>query len=158
EGRLLWEPSAERVAESRLSAFTAWLKAERGLEFASYDELWRFSVERLQAFLPAPAQYFGVRLPAPARAVLRGQMPAAHWFPGATLNYAEHALRETSDAEAVVFRAEDGRRSVLSFAELRAEVARVRAGLVKLGVVRGDRVAALLPNRPETLALLLATA
>jgi acetoacetyl-CoA synthetase len=158
EGRLLWEPSAERVAKSRLSAFATWLAAERGLKFESYAALWRFSVEELEAFWLAVAEYFGVRFHSPPRAVLEGKMPAAHWFPGATLNYAEHALRQTSDAEAVVFRAEDGRRSVLSFAELRASVARVRAGLVKLGVRRGDRVAALLPNRPETLALFLAAA
>jgi acetoacetyl-CoA synthetase len=158
EGRLLWEPSAERVARSRLSAFATWLRAERGLEFTSYEELWRFSVEELEAFWPALAEYFGVRFHTPARAVLEGKMPAAHWFPGATLNYAEHALREAADVEAVVFRAEDGRRAVLSFGELRAAVARARAGLMKLGVGRGDRVAALLPNRPETLVLFLATA
>jgi acetoacetyl-CoA synthetase len=158
EGRLLWEPSPERVARSRLSAFAAWLEAARGREFTSYDALWRFSVDELEAFWPALAEYFGVRFHTPAHAVLTGKMPAAHWFPGATLNYAEHALRESSGAEAVVFRAEDGRRAVLTFAELRATVARVRAGLVKLGVGRGDRVAALLPNRPETLALFLAAA
>ena len=158
EGRLLWEPSAERVAKSRLSAFASWLEAEHGRRFTSYDALWRFSVEELAAFWPALAEYFGVRFHTPARAVLEGKMPAAHWFPGATLNYAEHALRQTGDADAVVFRAEDGRRCVLSFDELRASVARVRAGLVKLGVGRGDRVAALLPNRPETLALFLAVA
>ena len=158
EGRLLWQPSAERVADSRLSAFVAWLAAERGLTFASYDELWRFSVEKLEAFWPALAAYFGVHFHTPPSAVLAGKMPDAHWFPGATLNYAEHALRTRGEAEAVVFRAEDGRRSVQSFAELGALVARVRAGLVKLGVGRGDRVAALLPNRPETVALFLATA
>jgi acetoacetyl-CoA synthetase len=158
EGRLLWQPSPERVAQSRLSAFADWLAKEQGLEFPSYSELWRFSVERVEVFWPALADYFDVRFHTPARSVLQGPMPDAHWFGGATLNYAEHALRAPGDAEAIVFRAEDGRRSTLSFAELRVDVARARAGLVELGVGRGDRVAALLPNRPETVVLFLATA
>src|SRR4051812_7657909 len=157
EGTLLWEPSSERVAASRLSAFAAWLEREVGRRFATYEELWDFSVTELDSFWRLLATYFDVRFHTPPRAVLEGAMPAAHWFPGATLNYAEHALRAADDAPALVFRAEDGRRQTRTFGELRAEVACLRTGLAKLGVQRGDRVAALLPNRPETVALFLAT-
>jgi acetoacetyl-CoA synthetase len=158
EGALLWEPSAERVAASRLSAFVAWLERERGRHFATYEELWSFSVTELESFWSSLAAYFDVRFHQPPRAVLEGRMPDARWFPGATLNYAEHALRAAPDTSAIVFRAEDGRRETLSYGELAAEVARLRRGLAALGVGRGDRVAALLPNRPETVALFLAAA
>ncbi len=158
EGALLWAPSQERIAASRLTAFATWLEREAGRRFATYDELWHFSVAELDLFWRSLATYFGVRFHTPPRAVLEGAMPDAHWFPGATLNYAEHALQAPDGAEAIVFRAEDGRRESRSFGELRAEVRRLRRGLVRLGVGRGDRVAALLPNRPETVALFLASA
>jgi acetoacetyl-CoA synthetase len=158
EGALLWAPSEQRIRASRLTAFAAWLEREEGRRFATYDELWHFSVAELDVFWRSLATYFGVRFHTPPRAVLEGAMPDAHWFPGATLNYAEHALQAPDAAEALVFRAEDGRRETRSFGELRAEVRRLRRGLVRLGVGRGDRVAALLPNRPETVALFLASA
>ena len=158
EGDLLFEPSRERVEASRLTTFAAWLAERTGRTFASYDELWRYSVTEVGEFWLRLAEFFGVRFHTPPRAALEGAMPAAHWFPGATLNYAEHALAAPDTATAIVFRAEDGRRVEWTFATLRREVGRARAGLVRLGVAQGDRVAALLPNRPETVALFLATA
>jgi acetoacetyl-CoA synthetase len=158
EGDLLFEPNAERVNASRLTAFAEWLGARTGQTFASYDELWRYSVSDVAGFWRELAEFFRVRFHTPPRAALEGAMPDAHWFPGATLSYAEHALSAPDAATAIVFRAEDGRRVVWTFATLRREVGRVRAGLVRLGVRRGDRVAGLLTNRPETVALFLATA
>ncbi|HEX6275723.1 MAG TPA: acetoacetate--CoA ligase [Polyangiaceae bacterium] len=161
EGTLLWEPSRERVEASRLRAFERYLERRNGLRFESYDELWRWSVEHLDLFWSALAEYFAVRFHARPAAVLEGRMPNARWFPGATLNYAEHALTApdgATDAPAVVFVGEDGARAEYSKRELAELVARCRAGLARFGVGRGDRVAALLPNRPETVALLLATA
>src|SRR6187401_2490210 len=105
EGDLLFEPSAERVAASRLTEFARWLGA----------------------FWSALAEFFQVHFNQPARAVLEGTMPAAHWFPGATLSYAEHALRAPDATPALVFRAEDGRRAEWSFGELKEQVARARA-------------------------------
>src|SRR5205823_4736309 len=90
-----------------------------------------------------------------------GPMPEASWFPGATLNYARNALRTAlTDPTriAVIARGEEGQQATLTYAELAAEVARVRAGLAALGVTRGDRVAAFLPNIPAALIGLLATA
>ena len=158
EGELLFEPSAERIAASRLTEFARWVGARTGREFTTYEALWRYSVTDLAGFWSALAEFFQVRFHEQPRAVLEGRMPAAHWFPGATLSYAEHALRAPDATLALVFRAEDGRRVAWSFGDLKEQVARARAGLVKLGVGKGDRVAALLPNRPETVALFLATA
>jgi acetoacetyl-CoA synthetase len=171
EGTLLWTPPPERVEASRLRAFERFLEREKGLRFASYDELWRWSVRDVDAFWSALAEYFAVRFHSPPRAVLEGTMPTARWFPGATLNYAEHVLgrvdaprsgsgapKGETQTPAIVFVAEDGARAELSLSELESLVARARTGLERFGVRRGDRVAALLPNRPETVALFLAAA
>jgi acetoacetyl-CoA synthetase len=161
EGTLLWAPSTERIEASRLRAFERFLEREKGLRFTSYDELWRWSVSDLAAFWSALAEYFGVRFHARPTAALEGRMPNAHWFPGGTLNYAEHALSmqaANGDGPALVFVTEDGTRSEYSGRELTELVARCRKGLERFGVGRGDRVAALMPNRPETVALLLAAA
>jgi acetoacetyl-CoA synthetase len=136
-----------------------WLRAERGLSFSTYEELWRWSVTDLPAFWESIWQYFAVKSASPHSAVLSSRrMPGARWFPGATVNYAEHALRLEGSDVAVVFRHEDGTRAELTRDELRASVGRVRAGLVRAGVAKGDRVAALMPNAPETLVAFLATA
>ena len=93
EGDLLWQPSAARREKSHVTAFVAWLKRERGRDFASYDALWQWSIEDLEAFWQAVWDYFKVRSSTPYRCVLeRREMPGAVWFPGAQLNYAEHAL------------------------------------------------------------------
>jgi acetoacetyl-CoA synthetase len=141
-----------------MQQFLAWLGRERGLELGSYAELHAFSTRDLAAFWRAIWDYFEVTAHAPPSAVLEGRMPDVRWFPGAKLNYAEHALRRRDDHLAVLFRGEDGERVTLSYAELADLVARARAGLVRLGVEPGDRVAALAPNRPETLITFLAAA
>src|SRR5882672_2449427 len=159
EGTLLWEPSDERKAKSRLRAYMEWLRAERGLSFSTYEELWRWSVTELEAFWESIWQFFGVESPSPHRAVLSSrQMPGTRWFEGASVNYAGHALRLRGSEVAVIFRHEDGTRSELTRDALRASVASVRAGLVRAGVAKGDRVAALMPNCPETVVAFLASA
>jgi acetoacetyl-CoA synthetase len=163
EPELLWRPSPERVAASRMAAFRDWLRSERDLDLPDYHALWQWSVDDLPAFWQAIADFFDVRFHDQPERVLTGeQMPGARWFPGATLNYAEHALREgegRSDADlAVVFVREDGRSEEITFGDLRDRVAAARAALAELGVGAGDRVAALVPNCPEALVAFLAAA
>ncbi len=160
---LLWQPSPARVEASRMARFREWLRTERGVDVPDYRALWRWSVSDLEGFWDAIASFFDVAFHDRADRVLTDEtMPGAEWFPGATLNYAEHALRDgpgRADADlAVVFAREDGRSEELTFGELRSRVAAARAGLVELGVGRGDRVAALAPNSPETLVAFLAAA
>ena len=134
-----------------------WLATERGLDFASYEELHRWSVEDLEAFWRSLATYFGVRWRRPASAVLEERrMPGAVWFPGGQLNWAEHALQADGSATAIVSRSETGERREWTYGDLRSEVSRARAGLARLGVRRGDRVAGYLANTPEAVAALLA--
>ena len=158
EGELLWQPSEERRAASRMAHFMRWLERETGQTFASYPDLWRWSVEQVGPFWLALARYFDVKLGGLTEPVLAGKLPEAHFFPHATLNYAEQLLRRRDAHLAVVACAEDGSRRTLSYAELAEQVARARAGLKRAGVQRGDRVAAFLPNAVEALVGLLATA
>ena len=158
--QLLWEPSKERVAASRMSAYMDWLASERQLPFSSYAELWRWSVNDLDAFWRSIWDYFDILASAPATAVLGDRrMPGATWFPGAQLNWAENVLRHADrDGPAVIGLTEDREPIELSWAELAAQVASFAAALRELGVRPGDRVAAYLPNIPQAVVGLLATA
>ncbi len=163
EPRILWQPDPAIVARSRMAAFRRWLASARGVVVADYDALWRWSVTDLEGFWGAVAEFTGVRFHAKPQRVLTGEsMPGTRWFPGATLNYAEHALApgpgKGDDDPAVIFRREDGCRQQCSYGQLRQRVAVARSALASLGVSRGDRVVALAPNSPDTLVAFLATA
>lgn len=158
-GEALWRPAPAAVAGSRLTRYRKWLGRPPRSEPADYDALWRWSVEEPEVFWRSIADFFAMRFAAPPRRILSGrEMPGARWFEGARLNYAEHALTAAGEGPALVYRSEDGARRELSRAELRAEVGRVRAGLAALGVGKGDRVVAFLPNCPEAVIAFLATA
>ena len=156
----LWEPSAELVERSRLTGYMRWLEAERGLRFDGYDELWRWSVDDLEAFWSSIWDFFEVQADGDRPPALASrQMPGAKWFPGARLNYAEHVFAGKDDAETAILHASELRElEQLSWGELRAQVAAVAAGLRALGVERGDRVVAYLPNIPEAIVAFLASA
>ncbi len=136
----------------------------RGLDrpFADYDELWAWSVEQPDDFWRAVWREFDIPSDGdPTTALADASMPGAVWFPDVRLNYAEVMLRMPgrADDDIVVVAASQSRDDVrLTARELRDQVARARAGLVRAGVVPGDRVAAYAPNIPETLVLLLAAA
>ena len=105
EGELLWEPSADRCAASRMAHFMRWLARDTGQDLASYAELWRWSVEQVGPFWQAVARYFEVQLGGSSEPALVGKLPEAHWFPTATLNYAQRLLRRTDEHLAIVARA-----------------------------------------------------
>ncbi len=156
----LWEPSAQLVERSRLTAFTRWLAAERELEFADYDALWQWSVDDLDGFWRAIWDFFEVRADGDPSTVLGSrEMPGAQWFPDTRLNYAEHIFAGKDDAETAILHASELRQlDQLSWGELRAQVAACAAALRGLGVERGDRVVAYLPNIPEAIVAFLASA
>lgn len=159
---VLWTPPADARATSRIGRFLDWLERERGLRFADYDALWRWSVDDLDGFWSAVVEHLGVTSSTPmGPALARAAMPGARWFPGARLNWAEHALRlngRRPEDVILVARSQSREQITLTGDELRDLVARLRAGLQRLGVGPGDRVAAFLPNVPEAVAGLLATA
>ena len=129
EGELLWEPSPERCAASRMTHFMRWLERDAGQSFATYDDLWRWSVEQVGPFWQAVARYFEVELGGSREPALAGKLPEAHWFPNATVSYAERLLRRRDDHLAIVACTEDGSRRTLTYAELSEQVARARVGL-----------------------------
>ncbi|HEU4421072.1 MAG TPA: acetoacetate--CoA ligase [Pilimelia sp.] len=161
-GAVLWSPPDDVRERSRIGAYLRWLRERHGLEFADYDSLWRWSVDDLSAFWRSIWEHFGVvAATAPSETLPDRAMPGARWFPGATLNYAEHVLRMPGlgDADPAVIAYSQTREPItLTAAELREQVRRARAGLRRLGVTAGDRVAAYAPNIPETYVLMLATA
>jgi acetoacetyl-CoA synthetase len=156
----LWEPSAELVERSRLTEFRRWLRTERGLEFAGYDALWQWSVDDLDGFWGALWDFFEVRADGDRATVLGSRrMPGARWFPDTRLNYAEHVFAGKDDAETAILHASELRElDELTWGELRAQVAACAAALRGLGVGRGDRVVAYLPNIPEAIVAFLASA
>ena len=162
EPPILWSPPADALARSRMGRYIGWLEGREGRSFDGYADLWRWSVHDAGAFWASIWDYFGVvgeRGDGPALADDR--MPGARWFPGATLNYAEQALRlpgRASGDVVIAGRSQTRPDTDLTASHLRDAVARCRAGLVRLGVRRGDRVAAFLPNIPETIVAFLATA
>ena len=154
----MWAPSPERVERANLTRYLRWLRDRRGLSFGSYDELWRWSVDDLDGFWSSIWEFFEVDGPAPSPALGERRMPGARWFPGATLNHAELSLRRHDDHPALLFGNEAGELGTIGYAELGRRVAAVAAGLRRLGVEKGDRVVAYLPNVPETVVAMLATA
>lgn len=156
-GEVLWEPPADVLDTTRMGDFLRWLRQERGREFTDYPSLWQWSVNELDEFWGAVAQYFQVRFHDRPKAVLgRRSMPGAEWFPGATLNFAEHVLAGPHGAVVLISRSETRPRMQLTRGEVRAQVAALQAQLRRSGVRPGDRVAGYLPNIPEALVSLLA--
>ena len=159
---LLWRPPADVRETTEIGRFLTWLERERGLAF---DELRRAARGGRSTTSTGSGRRSGStsvsgRTPRTSAVLGRREMPGAAWFPGATLNYAEHARRAGADDRrvAVLGYSQTRDRVELTWAQLRDQVARARAGLQRLGVGRGDRVVAYLPNIPETLVAFLATA
>ncbi|MFD3871435.1 acetoacetate--CoA ligase [Streptomyces sp. NPDC058623] len=161
----LWSPAPDRIAAARITAFQAWA-AERfdAPADGGYPALHRWSVDELDVFWQAVAEWFDVRFTTPYEQVLADRsMPGARWFTGSTLNYAEHALRAAEDparaAEPALLSVDETHEPTpLTWAELRRQVGSLAAELRALGVRPGDRVSGYLPNIPEAVVAFLATA
>ncbi|MDA2812170.1 acetoacetate--CoA ligase [Nocardiopsis sp. RSe5-2] len=159
---VLWTPDTERRERSNITAFARWVREERGaaVDEGDYDSLWRWSTTDLDGFWSAVWDYYGVRSSTPPAEVLAERsMPGARWFPGTRLNYAEHIFADRDDDAVAIRHASELR--VLgewTWGELKRRTAAIAAGLRRLGVGPGDRVAAYLPNIAETAAAFYACA
>jgi acetoacetyl-CoA synthetase len=160
QGEKLWEPSPERANKSSMAAYMRWLNANHGLSLKTYDDLWRWSIADIETFWRSIAEYCDVKFHHPPAAVLgRRAMPGAQWFPGATLNYAEHMLRNARLGEPAMYtQSETEPLSAVSWDELIDEVKRVALAFKKLGIEKGDRVVCVLPAIRETTVCFLAAA
>ena len=162
EGTPLWEPSEGLKRNARISDYMSWLRAEKGLSFEDYKSLWEWSVGDLEGFWASVWDYCGVEASKPYSRILgKREMPGAEWFPGAELNYAALVLKKAEgrlDEPAILHQSEVRSLDQMTWGELGDRTAALAAGLKALGVERGDRVAAYLPNIPEAVVGLLACA
>ncbi|MDQ1538804.1 MAG: acetoacetyl-CoA synthetase [Actinomycetota bacterium] len=162
--QLLRPPAQGVLTNTEIGRFLGWLTEHRDVTFTDYEELHHWSVTDLDGFWSAIWDCFGVRSHTPHESVLGSRdMPGAQWFPGATLNYAEHAINPRqgapADEEIAVLAHSQTREPIeLTWGQLREHVARARKGLQQMGIGRGGRVAAYLPNVPEAVVAFLATA
>jgi acetoacetyl-CoA synthetase len=153
----LWTPSPEAVRNSEMHRFMAEANRRFGLSLENYRQLHVWSVENLPAFWELIWDFCDVIGEKGAPLLTDGnRMPGAKFFPGATLSFAENMLRKTGSAPAMIFRGEDKKRYQLSFDELHALVSRLQQAMKAAGVEKGDRIAAMLPNLPESVAIMLA--
>ena len=164
-GQVLFEPSVRLRAECRLTHFAcfardsgAYQAPSGAVDGAAYSHLHAWSVEQPEAFWRCVGEFFGIsELAAAPRALSTPTMPGARWFEGAELNYASYALAHDGGDTALVYRAEDGRRETVSYAQLKARVQQLASVLKAQGIGRGDRVVGFLPNCPEAVVGFLAT-
>lgn len=155
----IWTPTPERIAASRLAEFMQSVRDEWAVGVDDYASLHRFSVSAPERFWASVWDYCGIIASARGTVVVEnpGLLPGARWFPGARLNFAQNLLRRRDDAEALVGLAEDAAPRRLSFRELHDQVSRLAQALSATGLRPGCRVAAFLPNVPETVVAMLAT-
>ncbi|MBI1882077.1 MAG: AMP-binding protein, partial [Chloroflexi bacterium] len=160
EGSLLWQPSAETIEQANLTRYLAWLKENKGLDFQTYPELWQWSVTEIEAFWASLWEYFDIIASEPYTTVLsERKMPGAAWFVGAKLNYAENFFHhKTADRPAILYQSETEPLTEVSWQALYEQTAKIAQALKAIGVQRGDRVVAYLPNIPEAIVACLATA
>lgn len=161
---ITWAPTADDIAAARLTDFAAWLARDRGVDLNGYREIWQWSVDDVSGFWDALREYFdviGEGFEGPA--LVDERMPGTRWYPQARVNFAENVLRFATDPEhagrvAVTEVDETDAVRQLTWAQFGDRVAALAAQLRRLGVVPGDRVAAVLPNVPEAIIGLLAAA
>jgi acetoacetyl-CoA synthetase len=160
DGDILWAPSPEAWSQTKMGRLGAAIQERHGVDLPDYQEFWNWSVEHLEDFYEDLAAFCDVRFSSPPETVLTSRnLPDARWFPGATLNFAEHVFRALPTSGTVVTSVSELRdTTTMTAAELRDQVGRIRNGLIGLGVGEGDRVAGYLPHIPETVAAFLAVA
>lgn len=159
EPKLLWQADEKTKAESHLNLYMQWLASHKDLQFENYDELWDWSKDNIESFWASIVDYFKVNFHTSPEKVLEGErMPNYKWFPGATLNYAEHIFKNFSTAHpAIIHKTEHRPLEEMSWAELKQKVEKVAHLLKDKGVGKGDRVAAFVANIPEASIAFLAT-
>ena len=156
----IWVPSEERIKDANLTRFMEFINNRRGTEFREYEDLYRWSVADIPAFWAAMWEFGRIIASRNYDHVVDdlSKMPGARWFPGARLNFAENLLRFRDEQTAIVFKGE-GRETVhINYAELYTQVARLAKALREAGVGPDDRVAGFMPNLPETVIAMLASA
>jgi len=156
----LWQPGAERVASAPIEHFRTFVNERFNTDLQTYPQLHDWSVSSLEDFWSSLWDFNGVVCETKGQRVLTNAsaMPGANWFPEARLNYAANLLRRNDETLAIIFQSENGEQSSLTYAQLHSQVASVARALRSEGVVAGDRVAGFVPNMPQAIVAMLASA
>ena len=156
--KLLWKPSEDKIKNSNMYRFMGLINEKYRQNFTEYDPLYQWSIENIPDFWAAMWEFADIKASKPYDRVIDDvtKMPGAKWFSGARLNFAENLLRYRDDQVALIFKGEDHDSTTMTYSELYDEVARVAKSLKETGVQTGDRVAAFMPNMPETIVAMLA--
>jgi acetoacetyl-CoA synthetase len=156
----LWSPDPEKAKNSQMFRFLEFVNESSGKKSGTYDELWQWSVENPEEFWGTFWHFSGLKYSKEYTLVVDDpkKMPGAKWFAGSRLNFAENLLKRRDDHPAIIFRGEDGLSRTITFLHLYQETHRIAEGLRRLGIKKGDRVAAFMPNIPETIIAMLAAA
>jgi acetoacetyl-CoA synthetase len=160
EGTLLWTPTAKVIKNANLTHYMEWLDYRYHIVFADYDDLWNWSVTELESFWESMVEYCQIKFAKPADSILPDRtMPAPKWFIGAELNYAENIFQQMTDSQPLMlYKTEDQPLREISWQTVYEQTAKLASALKTMGVQKGDRVVSFMPNRPETIIALLATA
>ncbi len=156
--KVLWKPSEDKIKSSNMYRFMGLINENYNQNFTEYDSLYQWSIENIPDFWAAMWEFADIKASKPYNQVIDDvtKMPGAKWFSGARLNFAENLLRYRDDQVALIFKGEDHDSTTMTYSELYDEVARVAKSLKEAGVQAGDRVAAFMPNMPETIVAMLA--
>ncbi len=156
--KMLWQPAAQKIENSNMLHYMQYVNQHFDRNFSSYSELYGWSVQDIPDFWASIWDYMQIKHSQGYEQVVDDpyKLPGAKWFSGARLNFAENLLQRRDDQLAIIFRSEEGPGRYLTFGQLYAEVARVAASLKQLRLQTGDRVAAYMPNMPETIIAMLA--
>ncbi|MBS3731952.1 MAG: AMP-binding protein, partial [Desulfobacterales bacterium] len=156
--KLLWQPAAERIRQTRMYRFMTYVNKRYGLNIQTYPELYEWSVTQIPEFWAAVWDFVEIRASRPYEQVVDdlSKMPGAEWFAGARLNFAENLLRYRDEQTALIFKGENQDPVYLTYAGLYDRVARVAESLKEMGIGSGDRVVGYMPNMPETIIAMLA--
>ncbi|MFC0301984.1 acetoacetate--CoA ligase [Virgibacillus soli] len=160
EGTLLWNPSQTRKEQANITHYMKWLREQKGLSFHNYDDLWQWSVHNLEDFWESQWEYFNIYSTKPYNTVLTSnQMPGAKWFADARINYVEHIFRNRHlEHPAIIHTSETRENREVTWGKLYEDTVAMQQTFIKLGLQKGDRVVAYLPNIYETIVCFLATA
>ena len=156
----MWQPTEEQINNSQMMDYMQLVNQKFGLSLKKYSQLYDWSIEKAEDFWGSFWEYSQIIHHSPYSQVVDdlGKMPGAKWFDGATLNFTENLLRYRDDKIAIHFYGEDGTQSSLSYRELHDQVSRLARSMREMGIVKNDRVAGFMPNIPETIITMLATA
>ena len=155
---LLWSPRAETVENSNMQAFLLHISQKYSLSSNNFQDIHKWSVENTSDFWREVSQFCDIKFSHKAESIVDDpkKMPGAKWFEGAKLNFAENLLRKRDDSKAIIFRGEDSVKREISYNELYEKVKSLTASFRSMGIVKGDRIAAFMPNMPETIIAMLA--